>query len=234
MTNRSQTDVRPSLRKRPRDGRFSSRLVMVFAASAIVAAGYLYADTLATASACASVSIGGHNDGRGLKIAEKIAGPWYGRNMPSLSGQIASVTGNLFPGASGEMVAYVKNIGRQPGTTSIAIAEVTDSGGAYTEPEHEAQPRRDHGDLSANVALTVTYASSLRPSDQRVVARGTLRELAARGRTFAAPIPLRPHSARGSEIGIWRIGLSVPMNADNRIQGDAATCDVVFGLDQAR
>jgi len=234
MTERHRAHVLPALTKSPRRGRASGRLVVAFALSAILASGYLYADDLSTASACSSVSFVSHKAGRGLRVAEKIVGPWYGRGVPSISDQIRPVTGNLFPGASGQMVAYVKNVGSNPGAVSVAFDDLADSGGAFTEPERELQRRRDAGDLSANITLTLTYASSLRPSEQHVVADGTLRELAARGRVLTAPIPLQPHSARGSEIGIWRIGLSVPASADNRIQGDKAACSVVFGLAQAR
>ena len=214
--------------------RVSSRLVIVFATAATIVAGYLYFTTVPAADACSSVSVTGCSNTRGLRVAVKPAGPWYDEGVPALSDEIPTVCRNLYPGVSGQMVAYVKNVGDRPGVTSVVIGEVADSGGAYTEPERTIEPRRDVGDLSANIAFTLTYASSLRPNDRRVVAQGNMRDLAVRGRVVEAPVMLQPFSARGAEVGIWRIDLAVPMSADNRIQGDRASCSLAFGLTQTR
>ncbi len=202
---------------------------------ATVALGGYLAAAAGPASACSSVAFGTQARGHGIKVAQAPGGPWYENAIPPLTDQIRSLTRNLYPGVAGGMVAYVRNTGSESGVPSISIVDLYDTGGAYTEPESEVQPRGDVGDLSASVALTVTYASSLRPLEvPRVVARGTLRDLAARGRVFSAPMPLKPYAARGAELGIWRIGLVVPVVADNRIQGDTARCTFSFGLSESR
>lgn len=212
--------------------RLKSKLTLAFAVFATLAAGYLYSIGITAASACGSASIQGRTT-HGLEVAQRAGGPWRSDVLPALSGQIDAMASRLIPGSAGQMVAYVRNTGSSPGVTSIAVADLVDGGGTYTEPEREMQPRRDTGDLSANIVLTVTYESSLRPSDRRVVVRGTLRELASSGRVFASPVQLQPYSARGTETGVWRIDLAVPRSADNRIQGDRTSCTVVFGLTQA-
>ena len=213
--------------------RLSTVLTLVLSIASLAAAGYLYVVGAAPASAC-STSIGGRVTGRGLELAQTSAGPWYDGDMPALSDQIPRVTRRLFPGVSGSMFVYAKNTGIGAADPSISFADLVDGGGAYTEPERDVEPRRDTGDLSANVVLTLSYSSSTHPSDPpRVVARGTARDLAARGRVFGAPMSLQPFSARAKEMGIWRIDLSVPTAADNRIQGDTAALTVVFGLTQS-
>lgn len=202
---------------------------------ALVVVGYLLSGGADPANACSSVDFGTQTRGHGIKVAQALGGPWHESSIPPLAGQIRSLTRNLYPGAAGGMVAYVRNTGSESGAPNISITKLADSGGTYTPPERLLEPRRDVGDLSANIVLTITYASTRRPFEApRIVARGTLRDLAARGRVFAAPIPLQPYSARGSESGIWRVDLAVPRVADNRIQGDRTSCTFVFGLVQMR
>jgi hypothetical protein len=160
---------------------------------------------------------------------------WYSATNPppALTGQVPGGTQNLYPGASCVLVARVKNLGTSSGVSSIAFADLVDSGGEWTEPEKQVQPLVDTGDLSANLQLSVTYTSSLRPSTAHEVARGTLKSLAVPTRAFRAPVSLTPYMSRGREIGTWRIAVVVPTSADNRIQGDLTSCTVRFALAQA-
>lgn len=195
----------------------------------------LWIVAFASANPASSVSCVTSTSGPSISVAQDDSGPWYSRSLPPLSDEIRMLTRNLYPGSSGRMVAYVKNVGRSPGRPTISISRLTDSGGDYTPPERRVEPGGDIGDLSANLLLTITYESADCPSlPARVIARGTLRELAATGRVYAAPATLSPSTRHRAEVGIWRIQLSVPHSADNRIQGDKTCCSVEFGLTQAR
>jgi hypothetical protein len=170
-----------------------------------------------------------------LLVAHSPAGPWYTRTVPPLTDQVRALTRNLYPGASGVVIAYIKNVGQRAKAPHLTLEHLFDVGGPYPPPERALQPAGDVGDLSSYLVLSITYASSLRPCDApTVVARGTLRELAVPGRVLTAPCTLARYSNRTPEIGIWRIELAVPESADNRIQGDRSCCTVMFGLSETR
>lgn len=213
----------------PQDAALSWQRLLSSAATTLVVLA-LWAASFSTQWSSVSLAC---TTGGGIRIAGNPSGPWYEGSAPPLSGQVEGLTRCLYPGASGRLVVYVKNLRSAPGVPSIAIAGLVDSGGELTPPERRVESP-DVGDLSAATRMVLTYSSSLRPSEQYVVASGTLLELAAGGRTFIAPIRLQAYSPRSAEIGVWRIDLAVPATADNRIQGDKTSCSVIFGLTQGR
>lgn len=152
-----------------------------------------------------------------LEVAPAGTSPlvWYDAENPppALTNQISEIAMHLYPGRSGTMVAYVRNTGVACGTPSIAIGDLVDS-----------------GVLSSNIRVTITYTSSLAPGTAHTVAAGTLRELAASGLSYAAPVKLGIYARKCANVGTWAIRVEVPTSAGNEIQGDWCTCSVRFGL----
>ncbi|PKQ20530.1 MAG: hypothetical protein CVT66_04255 [Actinobacteria bacterium HGW-Actinobacteria-6] len=140
---------------------------------------------------------------------------WYdaANPPPALTDQITEIASHLYPGRSGTMVAYVKNTGTVCGIPSISIRDLVDS-----------------GVLSSNINVTVTYTSSLTPGTDYAVATGTLRQLAASGLTYSAPVKLGVYSSCCRDVGTWKIRIEVPASVGNEIQGQRCACSVVFGL----
>ncbi len=152
-----------------------------------------------------------------LKIAPAGVSPlvWYdaANPPPALTDQITEIASRMYPGRSGTMVAYVKNTGTACGIPSIAIRDLVDSGA-----------------LSSNLTVTITYASSLTPGTTYNVATGTLHDLAASGRSYAAPVKLGVYSRCCCDSGTWTVRVEMPDSTDNEVQGDRCTCSVIFGL----
>jgi hypothetical protein len=204
-------------------------LVLLLGTWAAAAAGLGPFGSLSSASAC-GVAFPAHTGSGDIRMALGPGGPWYDSSLPSLTSEIPGLVRNLFPGASGRMVGYAKNVGAVAGTPTFSLSDLVDTGGEYTSPERRVEPQRDVGDLSANMQLRITYNSSSRPGrSPQVVAQGTLRELAAPGRVFSAPSSLAPYAGSG-EVCTWGIELAIPSSADNRIQGDCSACTMTFGL----
>lgn len=152
-----------------------------------------------------------------LKVAPARPEPltWYdsAHPPPALTNQITAIASHLYPGRSGTMAAHVRNTGSANGIPSIAITELTDGIG-----------------LSGNIEVAITYTSSLRPGVTHAVAAGTLAQLAASGRAYAAPVRLSVYSACSRETGTWTIRVAVPESAENTIQNQWCMCSVRFGL----
>lgn len=153
----------------------------------------------------------------GLQVAPAGVAPlvWYdaANPPPPLTDQIAGAASSFGPGHSVSMVAYVRNTGTASGTPTIAIEDLVGS-----------------AVLAECLHLTITYSSSLAPSRWYLVATGTLADLAATRPALAAPVKLRPYSGTCAEVGTWRLVVTLPADAGNETQLQAARCAIRFGL----
>lgn len=151
-----------------------------------------------------------------LRVAPAGATPlvWYdsAAQPPALTNQDSAIASNIYPGASGTMVAYVKNTGTRSGVPGIAVTDLVDT-----------------GRLSGSLDATITYSSSLKPGTTYVVAKGTVAGLAAGG-SYAAPIKLGVYTDKCRDIGTWTIRIAMPATSGNEVQGQSCVCSVRFLL----